>query len=84
MDDDEAIEVSMSGDEQILVQKEIMDHELENCIDNVLQEADVICRFCDGTGLDYFGHECPMCDGLGKIVEYSDTVNAIGDAKLER
>ena len=80
MDDDEVTEVSTSGDEQILVQEEIMEPELENFIDNILREDDYICRFCDGTGLDYFGHECPMCDGLGKIVDCIDTVNAVGDA----
>ena len=40
---------------------------------------DYICAFCDGTGLDYFGHECPMCDGLGKIVEFTESVDAVGD-----
>ena len=83
VDDDEVIEVSTSSDEQILVQQEIMDPELENFVDNILQEDDYICGFCDGTGLDYFGHECPMCDGLGKIVDCSETVNAVGDAKPE-
>ena len=84
MDDDEFIGVSISSDEQILAQEEIMDQELENFIDNILQEDGYICGFCDGTGLNYFGHKCPMCDGLGKIVGFNETVNAVGDRQPER
>ena len=39
-----------------------------------------MCGFCDGTGLDYFSHACPMCDGLGTNFDCIDTVDAVGDA----
>ena len=84
VDDDEFIGTSTSSDEQIIVREEIMDQELENFIDDILQEDDYICVYCDGTGLDYFGHECPLCDGLGKIVEFTESVDAVGDRQPDR
>ena len=70
----------IDDDEPIIVQEENMDPELEGFIDDILREEDIICRFCDGTGLDYFGHECPMCDGLCKFVDNIAAVNAVGGA----
>ena len=95
-DDDQSIEI----DDHILVQKdvivkdEIMVPDVEALVEEVMQETDVMCCLCEGTGMDYFGDSCTLCDGLGTPLEYDDeshrhvdeseAVDAIGDKRPER
>ena len=74
MDDDENMNPSISSDEQIIVQEEIIvrenitiqgetiDPEMEEFVENLLHEDDVICCLCNGTGMDYFGENCALCE----------------------
>ena len=55
--------------EDIIVQDSIMDPDVEAFIGNLMEETDVICILCDGSGKAYFGDHCPLCDGLVKIIE---------------
>ena len=94
MDDDEimiASDEQIIAQEEIFVQNEIMDPEMEEFIEDILQEDDVICCLCEGCGMDFFGGECTLCDGFGKLLDYGDgdhnhddAVNAVGDKKPER
>ena len=71
-----------------------MDPDVEAFVEELMQETDVICCLCEGTGMDYFGDSCTLCDGLGKLLEYDDeshrhvdeseAVDAIGDKRPER
>ena len=91
---EETIEPSVSSDEQIIVQEEIMESEMEAFVDGLLQEVDVVCPGCEGTGRDYFHGDCRLCDSLGKLLddgdddhrgaEESETAYAIRDRKPER
>ena len=84
----------ISSDEEIIVREEIMEKEMEHFVNNLLQETDVVCPVCEGTGKDYFHNNCALCDGIGKLLEYGDgsgrhdneseVVYAIGDKKPER
>ena len=77
VDDDEFIDTS--SDDMIFVDKGIIDPELEKFIDLAIGGGYGVCTFCKGSGLDDFGQECPMCDGLGKCVEFIESVDAVGD-----
>ena len=80
--------------EAIVVQCESMDPDVEAFVEEHMQETGVICCLCEGTSMDYFGHSCTVCDGLGKLLEYDDeshrhvdeseAVDAIGDKRPER
>ena len=54
----------------IFVDEGIIDPELEKFIDDAIGGGDCACPLCEGSGLDYFGQECPMCDGLGECIEF--------------
>ena len=60
IDDDLIIEQSVSSDEQIIVQEEIMESNMEAFIEGMLQETDIVCPVCDGTGRDYFHDDCAL------------------------
>ena len=93
IDDDHIIEQNVSRYEQIIVQEEIMESDMEAFV-GLLQETDVVCPVCEGTGKDYFHDDCALCDGIGMLLEYGDgdhrcadeseTMYAIGDQKPER
>ena len=97
MDDDDQIIVNdehIIVQEDIIVQGEIMDPEIETFVEELMQETDVICCLCNGTGRDDFGDDCTLCDGIGKLLEcddeshqhagQSDAVDATSDKKPER
>ena len=85
---------SVSSDEQIISQVEIMESQIEAFVEGLPQEVDVVCPDCEGTGRDYFHDDCPLCDSLGKLLddgdddhrgaEESETAYAIRDRKPER
>ena len=94
------INQSVSSDEQIIVQDEIIIREkfMEPLtvafVEELLHETDVICPICEGTSKDYFHDDCALCDVIGKLLEYGDErerhddesedVYAIGDKKPKR
>ena len=45
-----------------------MDPDFVAFAEELMQETDVICCLCEGTGMDYFGDDCTLCDGLGKLL----------------
>ena len=75
VDDDDQIIVNdehIIVQEDIIVQGEIMDPEIETFVEELLQETDVICCLCSGTGRDYFGDDCTLCDGIRKRLNCDD------------
>ena len=64
---------------------------MEEFIEDTLQEDEAICCLSEGSGLEFFGGECTLCDGIGKLVdcednshEHGDTAYTVGDKKPER
>ena len=74
----------MDDDETIFVDEGIIDPELNKFIDDTIDGGDCACPACEGSGLDYFGQKCPMCDGLGECVEFMESVDAVGDKQPDR
>ena len=72
------------SDEMIFVEQETIDPELKRFIDDAIGGGDCVCSFCKGTGLDFFGQDCPMCDGIGRCVEFIESVDAVGDKQPDR
>jgi hypothetical protein len=74
----------MQVDKMIFVDEQIIDPELEEFINGAIGGGDCVCTFCKGSGIDYFDQECPMCDGLGKCIEFMESVDAVGDKQPDR
>ena len=68
----------MQSDKVIFVDEQIIDPELEKFINDAIGGGDCVCTFCKGSGIDYFDQDCPMCDGLGKCIEFIESVDAVG------
>ena len=51
-----------------------MEPEMQSFVEVRLQEADVICPVCEGTGKDYFHDDCNLCDGIRKLLECGDEI----------
>ena len=65
------------------MQGEIMDQEIETFVEELLQETDVICCLCNGTGRDYFGDDCSLCDGIGKLLDCDDEVIGMQTSQMQ-
>ena len=94
-DDDQLIlQKDIIVQEEIIVQDKTMEPEMEAFVESLLQEVDVMCPVCKGTGKYYFHDDCTLCDGVGKLFDHGDesrqhvdeleAVYAIGDKKPER
>ena len=81
---EEVMDQIISSDEEIIVREQIMEPEMETFVDELLQETDVVCPICEGTGKDDFHDDCALCDGIGKLLEYGDESGQHDDESEQR
>ena len=60
----------ISSDEEIIVQEEITEPEMETFVEKLLQETDVVCPICAGTGKHDFHDDCALCDSIRLRVRF--------------
>ena len=50
---------------------------MEAFVESLLQEVDVVCPVCEGTGDEYFHDGCALCHGIGKLFESGDEIESV-------